>query len=657
MEPNTVSLRRVIIVRDYNDNAPQFIGRPYSSTVSEDTAVGSVIEVSPNIMVTDPDEGKNADVTLSCASNHDDYNEICETFDVVTDRISDGNFTTIITLLKPLDYETRSSYILTLMAVDGAKPNPLSSIATVSVNIVDKQDQAPVFLNAPYSVTVAENLPANKPILMLNAMDGDVGSPRPIMLTIENENKGYFKLEQLSTNATAKLYTTEVPIDREDLDIYQNGGVYTFNVRATEMINGEIPADYSITQITVVIADVDDNMPEFNEPYFEIDVPENLEQGIPLPGLSIYVIDPDLGANSVYNLSLRNVLNAENVFEVSPTYGQGRTAVVVKVSNPNKLDFDVADEDLRVLKFDLIASTSDDRMASSSVTVYLQDVNDNGPVFERLNYEYHVTENAEIGTKITNLTATDKDSGPFGKVNYVLKGFGSENFRTDKFSGGLYVKKKLDYESQKSYSLSIVAVDGDGWETNANILIYIIDENDNAPEFESMEYTRTIRESATEFEPQFYVHAIDVDGPKQGNGKVSYSIDTENTINHVFSIDAETGEINIERPVSSVDTERGQYELSVVATDYGTPPLKNATRVLIRVGISGNQRPIFKKRYNSIETNNNTPGPARYKIAIPENAVLGSNITQITATDPDGLDILLSYRIVGANDNFVIDEQ
>lgn len=655
-EPNTVSLRREIVIKDFNDNAPQFIGRPYSTTVSEATPIGSIIEVSPNIMVTDPDEGKNSEVTLSCMASDDDYDEICGTFDVVTDRISDGNFTAIITLMKPLDYETRSSYILTLLAKDGSIVNPLSSIATISINIVDKQDQAPVFLNAPYSVTVQENLPEDSLILKVYAMDGDTGNPRPILLTLENEDKGFFKLEQISSNSTAILYTTDIPIDREDADIFQNGGVYSFSIRATEMINGEIPSDYSLTQVTIVITDVDDNMPEFNEQHFEIDVPENLEKGTTLPGLSIYVIDKDLGANSQYNLSLKSVLNAENVFEVSPSSGSGRTAVVVKVLDPSKLDYDVADETLRVLKFDLIASVNDIGFSSSSVTVYLQDVNDNGPVFEKLNYEFYIKENSEIGTKIANLTATDKDSDTFGKINYVLKGFGSENFRTDKYSGGLYVKKNLDYESQKSYSLSIVAIDGNGWETTANILVYIIDENDNAPIFEYLEYTRTIREGATEFEPQFQVHAIDIDGIQQGNGKVSYSIDTENTINHVFAIDSETGEIKIERAASSVDTERGQYELIIIATDYGTPPLKNTTRVLIRVGISGNQRPIFKKRYNSIDSSN-MPGPTRYKVSIPENALTSSNITQISATDPDGLDVLLSYRIVGANDNFAIDEQ
>lgn len=142
-EPNTVSLRREIAVKDYNDNAPQFIGRPYSTSVSEETPVGSIIEVSPNIMVTDPDEGKNAEITLTCLPTMGDSTEsddnICDIFDVVTDRISDGNFTAIITLLKPLDFESRSSYILTLLAVDGSPTNRLQSIATISINVVDKQ--------------------------------------------------------------------------------------------------------------------------------------------------------------------------------------------------------------------------------------------------------------------------------------------------------------------------------------------------------------------------------------------------------------------------------------------------------------------------------------------------------------------------------------
>lgn len=658
-EPNTVSLRREIPIRDYNDNTPVFIGRPYTTSISESTPIGTDILVTPQIIVTDQDEGRNSDIYLSCFRDGEKEADVCDTFQVNTEKLNEGNFTGSLTLIQTLDFETRSSYVLTIIAKDGAAVNSLTAYATVSINVIDVQDQPPVFLNAPYSATIAENTPEDTSILTISAIDGDTGNPRPILLTIDNEMKGHFKLETIGKEGDGKaiLYTTGNPIDREDPDILQNGGVYTFSVKATEIINNQIPGDSTYTQVTIVLTDVDDHLPEFNHLNFDILIPENLEQDTPLPGLSIYVVDKDLGANSRYNLSLKNVKNAENTFAVSPTYGEGRTPIVVKVINNQKLDYDVDDPSLRSLVFDLIASVNERPLAMSRITVHLQDANDNSPIFTQIDYKPEVKENAEIGTKIVDITATDKDSGIFGKVSYVLKGFGSDYFYTNKESGGLYVKKHLDYELQKSYSLSIVAVDGGGRETNANLFVEVIDINDNAPMFESLEYTRTIREGAIEFEPQFFVRATDDDGPTQGNGRVRYSIDSENSISgHVFAIDEDSGEITIMAAVNSMDTERGQYELVVAATDFGVPPLKNTTRVLIRVGISGNQRPVFKGHFTGNEKGD-IPGPPRYKVSIPEIAPAGYNVTTVQATDPDGIDALLTYRIVGANDNFEINER
>lgn len=338
------------------------------------------------------------------------------------------------------------------------------------------QDQPPVFQQAPYSVTIPENTPEDTSVLTISAIDGDTGNPRPILLTLENEVKGHFKLESIGKPGAGKaiLYTTNIPTDREDPDVLQNGGVYTFTVKATEMINNELPGDFTLTQVTVVLTDVDDNLPEFNELNFEIEVPENLENDTPLPGLSIYVLDKDLGANSRYNLSLTNVLNAEKVFAVSPTYGEGRTPIVVKVTNSKKLDYDVQDQNLRTLIFDIIASVNGHELAMSRITVHLQDANDNSPVFRHHTYRPKVKENAEIGTKIADIIATDADDGKLGEVYYMLRGFGVEYFSTDRYTGGLYVKKGLDYEQQRSYSLSIVAVDGGGQETNANLYVDVI---------------------------------------------------------------------------------------------------------------------------------------------------------------------------------------
>lgn len=65
-EPNTVSQRREIPVRDYNDNQPTFLGRPYTSSVSESLPVGSELTVVPPIIVVDRDDGLNAEVQIKC---------------------------------------------------------------------------------------------------------------------------------------------------------------------------------------------------------------------------------------------------------------------------------------------------------------------------------------------------------------------------------------------------------------------------------------------------------------------------------------------------------------------------------------------------------------------------------------------------------------
>ncbi|XP_067646126.1 cadherin-87A [Eurosta solidaginis] len=653
-EPNTVSLRREIPVRDYNDNHPIFIGRPYTGSVSESLAVGEELEIKPRIIAIDRDEGINAVLTIKCVQE----NDICDTFDVRAIRIADGNYTARVTLKKPLDYESRPSYIMTVAASDGALDNRLSSFASVSINVIDVQDQPPVFTNAPYSATLAENTAADVSVLTIKGVDGDVGIPRDIALTLGDEIFGHFVLEPFGEPkaGTAILKTTDVPLDRENPEILQNGGVYVFNVRATEIVDGALQPDYATTRVTIVVTDVDDHIPEFNLDYFNLSIPENLEKGMALPGLSVFVDDRDLGENSRYALSLRDIKNSKDIFAVSPESAHGRTPVVVRVLNSTKLDYDVAEPELRHFQFDLVATAKGEEKSKARVQINLEDINDNAPIFERSSYRLVVPENATMHEEFGKFNATDKDSGEYGKITYLLKGFGSDNFYVHPDTGGFYVQKPLDYEKQNSYSLTLVAKDGGGRESNAILYVDVLDVNDNYPAFESDEYTRIIREGTASFEPQFFVRAHDYDGPTQGGGRIKYGMVSENSISgNVFQIDETTGEITLHKVARSMDTERGEYELVVSATDFGIPPLSNTTHVLVRVGISGNQRPIFKGHFQNIE---NVPvlGPPSYRVSIPENALPGYNVTKVTANDPDGLDELLRYRIVGANDNFDIDE-
>lgn len=337
-------------------------------------------------------------------------------------------------------------------------------------------------------------------------MDGDIANPRPVLITIEGDAAQYFKLLPERPFGKATLVTSENPIDRESDIVMQNGGVYTFSVRATEMINGEVPSDYTVTQVTIVVIDVDDHVPKFNQEVYETAIPENIENGSPIPGLSIYVEDNDRGHdNNRYDLSLRNVFNSEGVFSLSTERGEGRTPISIIVKDSSKLDYDVDDEEMRHFSFDIVASVDGKELSSARVDVTLLDMNDNSPVFEESTYKFNVKENSTIGTKIGDVQATDKDYGIFGEIEYSLTGFGSHMFKTDKNKGGLYVAQLLDYEKQKSYSLTLFAKDGGGKSSTTSLFIDVLDVNDNAPIFESFEYSRTIRDGATSFEPQLVV--------------------------------------------------------------------------------------------------------------------------------------------------------
>ncbi|XP_041976287.1 cadherin-23 [Aricia agestis] len=672
-EPNTISLRRVIPVRDVNDNAPIFHNRPYIVNISEATPVGSEIEVNPNIVVTDRDEGVNAKVEVVCSNRERGGDaEACATFRLVTEQVTPNEYRVRIFLSKPLDYESRTAFVISIEAVDGGTP-PLRASASVAVAVRDEQDQPPVFLTAPYSAAVVENTPPNTSIMEISAVDGDTENPRSVLLTLEGDSAKYFRLAPDRPLGSATLLTTDVPIDRESDIVVQNGGVYSFYVKATELINNELPSDFTVMPVTIIVTDDNDHIPEFNKKDFDISIPENIENGSPIPGLSVYVDDNDIGQNSRYNLSLRDVHNSEGVFYISTDHGEGRTPINIKVKDTTKLDYDVDDEDKRHFSFDMIASVNGEELSSARVNIKLLDVNDNAPVFEQPNYKFYVLESEPVGFKIADVSATDKDYGIYGDIEYTLMGFGSNLFKVDRNKGGLYVGRTLDYESQTSYSLTLIAKDGGGKSATTSIFIDVLDANDNAPVFDSPEYTRTIRDGATSFEPQLVVRATDIDGPAQGGGRIRYTLQSDNSIAHpgqVFAVHPEQGEITVLRPAQSMDTPRGLYELVIRATDFGNPPLFNETRVLVRVGVPGNQRPTFKGNYHHLTytlaprgpatTNSDYAlelGPVNYKASVREDAQPGQHVQTVQATDPDGLDNLLRYHIVnGAKDNFVIDE-
>lgn len=139
-EANTISLRREIAILDENDNAPEFLGRPYAARIPESAEVGDLLLAPGKITVVDKDGGLNSEVRVYCVPSSAE-DDICKVFSVRSERIAEGKYDVQIYLAKRLDYERRNSYVINLVAIDGASDpyKRLKTSATVIVDVLDVQ--------------------------------------------------------------------------------------------------------------------------------------------------------------------------------------------------------------------------------------------------------------------------------------------------------------------------------------------------------------------------------------------------------------------------------------------------------------------------------------------------------------------------------------
>lgn len=110
----------------------------------------------------------------------------------------------------------------------------LTSTATVTVEVVDVQDQPPIFLNAPYRPVIQENSLGGLTLMKVLVRDGDTGQPRALQLDIIDDPLGYFRIGSFKMNddiATASIVASDNPIDREDESILRRGGTYSFGLK------------------------------------------------------------------------------------------------------------------------------------------------------------------------------------------------------------------------------------------------------------------------------------------------------------------------------------------------------------------------------------------------------------------------------------------
>lgn len=577
-----------VFVKDVNDNLPVWTNPDIEISLVENKGVGDVFFV---FSASDKDDGKNGEITYSITAGPRDVFQL-------------NPKTGSISLLVPVDYEQVHHYQLIVTASDSGIPS-LSSSASVNISILDFNDNTPV-LNESY-IYVEEDAPINKILFTFHASDKDSGANGEVWYNLKDS--GSKRNFHLARDGVLKL---KAQLDREKQDKHE---LY--------IVVGDFGTPHETsppTKFTIYVKDVNDETPTFSKK-FTFTTIENEKPGTFIGRLT--AIDKDIGLNSELQYSL---VNSSGEFEIDATTGI--------LQNKVKLDRD----EIPVYKVEVQVSDKGvpPRNSTTVADVYVQDVNDNDPIFTQDSYQVNVPENVAKGTIIKQVEADDHDEGPNGSVVYYLNTGntqgGVEMFQINHTTGEIFIVASLDREIKEFFMLSVVANDKGHPPRDAicRVVVTVLDVNDHKPEFNGKNNdTINIPEKTAVGTVIYIANATDPDKGKNGN--ITYSLAANG---QMFKIDANSGAITLNKPLDYEVTK--QYNLQINATDKAEqyPKQKSILQLYINVLDSNDNNPSFKKN----------PIVASVKEGVPRDTKVYS---PIVATDKDsGENSRIVYSIV-----------
>ncbi|XP_075974106.1 cadherin-86C-like [Anticarsia gemmatalis] len=516
-------------------------------------------------------------------------------------RVSAENTEGTIFLVGPLDFEAQSMYHLTLLAVDpyievGKDTRNIAGLEVVVV-VQDVQDMPPVFTAAPPITHLPRQVAPGDMVVRVRAEDGDKGAPRQIRYGLVSEGNPFTPF--FNINETSGEVTLERPIE-EIAAISHAGAPILLTVVAEEVrLSREEPEAMSSTvQLAFILPERENSPPYFENQFYITYLDENAPQGTALTFNEPYipqVNDNDAGKNGVFSLSL---VGNNGTFEISPTVAERHAQFIIKVRDNTMLDYEARKSVVfQILAQELGPATN--LSATANVTVYLNDVNDNPPLFLAQSYDVELAENVTAGTRVVQVAADDVDTGSFGKVQFTaILGYLNTSLHLDPMTGVITVAKNnhgFDREAMPDLHFLVEARDneGVGLRVTVPLIIKLLDVNDNPPEFERSLYEFVLSPSLNNFTSAAFVKAVDKDAEPpnnvvryeiiQGNGDGKFAINEETGELYLLETLKRTKKQNVHRRRRQSDSqdESEVFVLTIRAYDLGVPRLFSTTMVKI----------------------------------------------------------------------------
>lgn len=627
-------------VEQANEHAPVITAVTLAPSDADNDPTYAIVTVEDN------DQGPNGEIaSLSIVAG-----DPLQQFKSV--RTSPGSKEYKIKAVKEVDWDSQPfGYNLTLQAKDKGNPPQFSSAKLVHVTSAQFKVGPPIFEKAVHRVNLSEFAPLHTPVTMVTAV--------PKYPHIKYAFKHKSDRNRFTINPDTGLISTAGPINADFASQFELDVITSDKKAATKVI--------------VDVIDVNNNAPEFQQTSYRAGVDENVP--IATSVVAVKATDLDRGENGYVTYSITNQSPQPFVID----YFSG------VISTSEDLDYELMP---RIYNLKVRASDWGSpfrREVESSVTITLNNLNDNKPLFENVDCEVTVPRDHGVGEQITTVSAIDADE--LQLVRYSIKaGNDLDLFEMNPNSGVLSLKHMLsEGEAAKVsfHSLQIIATDGEH-ETQPMFMNITVITARKPVQLKCVEtgvatmlaekllqgsrvHTQTEPDdnfmdihSVNRYTPQFaesfpsvievkedlpvearIVHLSATDSDSGFNGKVVYVISGGDTESR-FMVDMETGWLLVYSPLDKETTDH--YTLNITVYDLGIPQ-KSSSRLLdVKILDANDNSPKFLQDSYSVEISESTP--------------VGTEIIQVDATDKDqGENGIVKYSILGGTDHFAINEE
>uniref|UniRef100_A0A3Q3VTB4 Protocadherin gamma-C3 n=1 Tax=Mola mola TaxID=94237 RepID=A0A3Q3VTB4_MOLML len=571
-----LQLHRIEVeIRDINDNSPSFLSNELSLKLAESAAVGTRF---PLESATDPDVGSNSLKSYTLSKN-----ECCS---LRIKEIEGGKTVPELVLDKPLDREKKAVHKILLTGLDGGSP-ARSGTSQIIINVLDINDNFPVFEKNVYRVTLGEKSMRGAAVIKPKATDADEGLNGDIEFSFGSRTPDSV-LSVFDINTLTGEITLKGTLD------YETTRSYDIDLTAKDKGSPEMQGH---CRVQVDISDYNDNPPEIVFTSQPKPVREDAPGGTVVALISAR--DLDSGENGKVTLQLPK----GSPFTLKPSFSNNYALVT-----SGALDRESFSE----YNIEITATDSGSPPLSSKkvIPVSITDVNDNPPAFTQPSYNVYLKENGVPGSILYSVSASDRDFGENAKISYSILDSKVQDVSVSSYvyinsdNGSIYSMHSFDYEKLKVFQIHVQAKDqgSPSLSGNATVHVFILDQNDNAPAviypssaaLGSFSQQRMPR-SAKAAHLLTKVTAVDADSGH--NAWISYRL-AEATDASLFTVNLYTGEVRTKRAVSEQDD--SSQRLLIEIKDDGEP-VRSATVTVSVLLEDGLHEPILDLRQKSAE--------------------------------------------------------